>query len=987
MALTGGNTNEGAGIYIKGASPIIKNCVLLGNRASSIGGGLYSDANLYLHHWSGGSVGSGDPIYWSIGASPTVEKCVFEENHAVTNGAAIYLSDTSPEITDNPFFHVEYVVRGTPKVRQCRIIGNTSQNSSAVRTASYVEALLENCAVAGNKCRGIENVLARMTVRNCTISENLETGNGAGVYAIHDTSYPGYTKLQNTIVWGNAPSDHQVYAPINNNLCTIDYTCHNGAYPGPLPNYISLGAGNIVADPLLCRNGDINIVSPVINTGNPAYAPPVDIYGQARDSQPDMGCQEYADADNDGLPDTWEKTHFGNTTAGQTSDNPDGDELTNLQEYNAGTDPQKKAGDSDRDGLTDDAEKYYRTDPKNWDSDGDLFPDGWETKYNFDPNSTNSPSPTADADSDGLNNFDEMRHGSDPTKAETDGDGVHDGAEVSQGSDPADAGDAGKAENCVRIELAVGDHSGSHSERYALKVGDNVSHVAPEFGVVASNTYAFVKGKAYSFEIRWMARNIETPDYDYTALVGGFSGSGSSTNGYIVDDPSGILGQHDESDPFFAEEKTGTLYVVKLDIATDINNDGTIDATDEPIEESGIGEIVRVNDNNDPASGEDDLQYMKVKIEPTLTQGVVWFTYDTNKVAIWKNLTRTQPIASGSETAPTWNLGLGDIIPDHVYIEGITSTVKNASIDLILHLKIGGTEYTDTILFTVTDQVGHYAYFRGVKDYLVENNAKVFLDDVFVSGGFSTKADFVLVGVRSDKATLKVVDAKTPDLADIGQVMNDYPQSHIIANGTFYHLAGGILPSYGPWTYGKIIEGGSELPISSNTPYAITYRGWFAQKIDGSFTWARGSEPSPTSPTKSAIGGMAAFIPGLYAPSYLDIINAINADNPSQFTSALSHLGLADENGEGILFLLYINDDAPAAQAFPASVDRAGDLFPNLVLSGTSVLFGLDGGGSVGVAHVNLDGSLDVTCRAWRQKWWLPTPDKVNNYIVITVSP
>jgi hypothetical protein len=132
---------------------------------------------------------------------------------------------------------------------------------------------------------------------------------------------------------------------------------------------------------------------------------------------------------------------------------------------------------------------------------------------------------------------------------------------------------------------------------------------------------------------------------------------------------------------------------------------------------------------------------------------------------------------------------------------------------------------------------------------------------------------------------------------------------------------------------------------------------------------------------------MAAFIPGGYASSYLDIVNAINADNPSQFTSALSHLGLANENEEGILFLLYINDDAPASQSFPTSVDRAGDLFPKLALSGTSVLFGLDGGGSIGVAHVDIDGALDVKVRSWRQKWWLPTPDKVNNYIVITVSP
>ena len=53
---------------------------------------------------------------------------------------------------------------------------------------------------------------------------------------------------------------------------------------------------------------------------------------------PASAQMEPNDTDNDGLPDTWEMNQFGNLDQG-AYDDPDGDLFDNLDEYNAGTDP------------------------------------------------------------------------------------------------------------------------------------------------------------------------------------------------------------------------------------------------------------------------------------------------------------------------------------------------------------------------------------------------------------------------------------------------------------------------------------------------------------------------------------------------------------------------------------------------------------------------------------------------------------------------
>lgn len=210
------------------------------------------------------------------------------------------------------------------------------------------------------------------------------------------------------------------------------------------------------------------------------------------------------DADNDGIPDGWEKLYFGNTTQGATAD-PDKDGLTNTQEYAAGTDP--NVADTDRDGLNDSEEIKAGTSPLAADTDGDGLKDSDEIKvHKTDPTKF-------DTDGDGLSDGAELlTYKTDPTKADTDGDGASDGKEVTSGSDPLKAEKPTEVRNVVVGAFTGGDPGEGldlqgkfvyavnvSSAGAAGKAGDAnfTADTAPGVKVVAANNIANWDSPAY----------------------------------------------------------------------------------------------------------------------------------------------------------------------------------------------------------------------------------------------------------------------------------------------------------------------------------------------------------------------------------------------------------------------------------------------------------------------------------------------------------
>jgi PKD repeat protein len=133
------------------------------------------------------------------------------------------------------------------------------------------------------------------------------------------------------------------------------------------------------------------------------------------------------DVDGDGMRDGWEVWYAQNPAAGAAynllnpdyygdkNQDPDGDTLTNIQEYG------------------------HNTDPTNPDTDGDGMPDGWEVTYGLNP--LFYWDRNWDMDTDGLTNVQEYQHGTLPNNADTDGDTMADGWEVTYGLNPLSSGD------------------------------------------------------------------------------------------------------------------------------------------------------------------------------------------------------------------------------------------------------------------------------------------------------------------------------------------------------------------------------------------------------------------------------------------------------------------------------------------------------------------------------------------------------------------
>lgn len=122
------------------------------------------------------------------------------------------------------------------------------------------------------------------------------------------------------------------------------------------------------------------------------------------------------DSDGDEMVDSWEILYQLNPRdRDDRLEDPDDDDLYNLQEYREGTNP--RLNDSDSDGILDGMEvKVYGTSPLSNDTDSDLMPDEFEILFGLDPLRNDADE---DLDRDGVTNLNEYLAGSNPNDGST----------------------------------------------------------------------------------------------------------------------------------------------------------------------------------------------------------------------------------------------------------------------------------------------------------------------------------------------------------------------------------------------------------------------------------------------------------------------------------------------------------------------------------------------------------------------------------------
>jgi hypothetical protein len=272
---------NGGGVACSGTQPIVTNCVFVGNRAGTYGGGMYMG---------------------------TAKNCVFRDNTAKKGGGQFGGMAWNCTFTDNTASSGGGGMAGGSAINSVFIENSTDYYGGGMANGSASNCSFEaNSAGLGggmyageaNRCffrfnhansgGGIEQGKANYSVLSA--NEALFGGGGmSGGVANHCTfsgnkaHYGGGMSsgtVSNSILWHNSAelSGTDLYGSIARYCCS--------------PDVVAGVDGCITNNPRLVTDSHIGATSPCIAAGQASSAAGVDIDGEAWAIPPSMGCDEY----------------------------------------------------------------------------------------------------------------------------------------------------------------------------------------------------------------------------------------------------------------------------------------------------------------------------------------------------------------------------------------------------------------------------------------------------------------------------------------------------------------------------------------------------------------------------------------------------------------------------------------------------------------------------------------------------------------------
>ncbi len=318
FTVTGGNANNGGGMYNLGTSPTIKDSIFTGNTAADRGGGMYNregaptiTGSVFKQN-SSGAMGGG--MFNIDGAMSIISDSLFTQNVSGKGGGMRNYLNAHVTVTNSVFSYnianeegggMDNRKNSNALVISCQFIGNTAGSGGGMhnyvgRAVATGNPTIINSLFAGNSASSgsaMRNNDPDPLIINSTFTNNL---NGSAIRS-RNGSQP---ELINSIVWGN-PAGSLSWANAQSEPI-VSFSDIEGGHPG---------AGNLDADPLFADpagpDGNVatldgndyrlSLGSPAIDAGTNAAPslPLTDLDGNPRitGAMVDMGAYEFGGGD------------------------------------------------------------------------------------------------------------------------------------------------------------------------------------------------------------------------------------------------------------------------------------------------------------------------------------------------------------------------------------------------------------------------------------------------------------------------------------------------------------------------------------------------------------------------------------------------------------------------------------------------------------------------------------------------------------------